>query len=79
MKKLYILLTLCMLMLGANDGFAQRSRYNKHHSKHRTQRVVSKHKKSKKTKDFMRFSYLCIHESKNTIHYFGCHGTCGMP
>ena len=50
MKKLYILLTLCMLMLGANDGFAQRSRYNKHHSKHRTQRVVSKHKKGKKTK-----------------------------
>ena len=50
MKKIYILLTLCMLMLGANDGFAQRSRYNKHHSKHRTQRVVSKHKKGKKTK-----------------------------
>ena len=50
MRKLYILLTLCMLMFGANDGFAQRSKYNKNHSKHRTQRVVSKHKKNKKSK-----------------------------
>ena len=39
-----------MLMFGANDGFAQRSKYNKNHSKHRTQRVVSKHKKNKKSK-----------------------------
>lgn len=50
MRKLYILLALCMLMFGANDGFAQRSKYNKNHSKHRTQRVVSKHKKNKKSK-----------------------------
>ena len=50
MRKLYILLTFCMLLLGAGDGFAQRSKYNKNHSKHRTHRVVSKHKKSKKSK-----------------------------
>ena len=50
MRKLYILLTLYMLMFGANNGFAQRSKYNKNHSKHRTQRVVSKHKKNKKSK-----------------------------
>ena len=50
MRKLYILLTLCMLMFGASEGFAQRSKYNKNHSKHRTQRVVSKHKKGKKSK-----------------------------
>ena len=50
MKKLYILLTLCMLMFSTTDGYAQRSRYNRHHSKHRTQRVVSKHKKSRKSK-----------------------------
>lgn len=50
MRKLYILLALCMLMFGANDGFAQRSKYNKNHSKHRTQRGVSKHKKNKKSK-----------------------------
>ena len=50
MRKLYILLTLCMLMFGASEGFAQRSKYNKNHSKRRTQRVVSKHKKSKKSK-----------------------------
>ena len=50
MRKLYILLTFCMLLLGAGDGFAQRSKYNKNHSKHRTHRVVKKHKKSKKSK-----------------------------
>ena len=50
MRKLNILLTFCMLLLGAGDGFAQRSKYNKNHSKHRTHRVVKKHKKSKKSK-----------------------------
>ena len=49
MKKLYILLTLCMLMFGSNDGYAQRSKYNKNHSKHRTTRVAKKRgKKSRK-------------------------------
>lgn len=50
MKRLYILLTLILLMVGANSGWAQRSKYNRNHSKHRTTRVVKKHKKSKKTR-----------------------------
>lgn len=50
MKKLYILLTLFMLMLCVNDGYAQRSKYNRRHSKHRTHRVVKKHRKSKKSR-----------------------------
>ena len=41
-----------MLVVSANDGFAQRSKYNKNHSKHRTTRVAKKKgKKSKKSED----------------------------
>jgi lysozyme len=39
-----------MFLFCTNDGYAQRSRYNRHHSKQRTHRVVGKHKKTRKSK-----------------------------
>ena len=61
MRKIYILLTLIMLIVGSNDGFAQRRKYNKNHSKHRTARVAKKKgKKSKKA----------VSTYKPTIHDF---------
>ena len=61
MRKIYILLTLIMLVVGTNDGLAQRRKYNKNHSKHRTTRVAKKKgKKSKKV----------VSTYKPTIHDF---------
>ena len=61
MRKIYILLTLIMLVVSANDGLAQRRKYNKNHSKHRTTRVAKKKgKKSKKV----------VSTYKPTIHDF---------
>ena len=79
MRKLYILLTFCMLLLGAGDGFAQRSKYNKNHSKHRTHRVVSKHKKSKKSKKRTKAVFRPDHRvltDPNYDPFLQCEDTC---
>lgn len=63
MRRLYIVLTIILLALGTNDGFAQRAKYNRSHSKHRTTRVKSKKvRKGRKKK---------VSTYKPTIHDFG--------
>jgi len=61
MRRLYILLTIVMFFAGITDINAQRRKYNKNHSKHRTTRVAKKKgKKSKKQ----------VSTYKPTIHDF---------
>ena len=64
MKRLYILLALVMIFAGATDINAQRRKYNKNHSKHRTTRVVKK--KGRKTTKAKKM----VSTYKPTIHDF---------
>ena len=50
MRRLYIFLTIILLALSSGEGFAQRAKYNRNHSKHRTTRVKSTGKKGKRGK-----------------------------
>ena len=47
MRRLYIFLTIILLAISSGEGFAQRAKYNRNHSKHRTTRVKNTGKKSK--------------------------------
>ena len=74
MRRLYILLTILLLAFGANDGYAQRSKYNRNHSKHRTTRTKGKKSKKGRTKKVATY--------KPTIHdydynpFLQCEDTC---
>ncbi len=61
MKRLYILLALIMIFAGATDVNAQRRKYNRNHSKHRTTRVAKKKGRKAKKK---------VSTYKPTIHDF---------
>ena len=61
MKRLYILLAILMIFAGATDVNAQRRKYNKNHSKHRTTRVAKKKGRKAKKK---------VSTYKPTIHDF---------
>lgn len=61
MKRLYILLAILMMFAGATDVNAQRRKYNKNHSKHRTTRVSKKKGRKAKKK---------VSSYKPTIHDF---------
>ena len=61
MKRLYILLAILMIFAGATDVNAQRRKYNKNHSKHRTTRVAKKKGRKAKKK---------VSAYKPTIHDF---------
>ena len=47
MKRLYILLVFCFALIMAGDGYAQRSRYNRHRNVHRTHRTYHKKKRGR--------------------------------
>ncbi len=61
MKRLYILLAILMIFAGATDVNAQRRKYNRNHSKHRTTRVSKKKGRKAKKK---------VSTYKPTIHDF---------
>mgnify|MGYP002855575817 CR=1 FL=1 len=62
MRRLYIILTTILLAFGTNDALAQRAKYNRNHSKHRTTRVNRKSKK--------RVARKKVSTYKPTIHDF---------
>ena len=47
MKRLYILLVFCFALIMAGEGYAQRSKYNKHRNVHRTHRTYHKKKRGR--------------------------------
>ena len=81
MKRLYILLALVMLIFGTDNGFAQRSKYNRHHSKSKSSKVVHKKKsKSKKTKKVKMAVYKPdprLLADPNYDPFLQCEDTCG--
>ena len=61
MNKIYIFLTIILLAFATNNAYAQRAKYNRNHSKHRTTRVKGKKARRGKKK---------VATYKPTIHDF---------